>query len=152
MTLTTSARAAAASANGAAWLTAWATVGLLVAAVIAAIFAFLAYRKQSREVRLLQTQFDEDAQQRRRQQAAQIFVWVDASDLPRAPSACVMNTSKQPVYDLSLELPGGGRGRSPAHARYAVGDSRPRIQRYRRHVHGRVQIPRRGGRAVAHDG
>jgi len=88
----------------AAWVGAGATVGLLIAAVITAAFALNAYRKQSREVELLQKQFDRDSAERRRAQAAQVFVWV-SQDAP--DKAFVMNSSKQPIYELVVSLPAG---------------------------------------------
>jgi hypothetical protein len=90
----------------AAWVSAGATVGLLIAAVITAVFALNAYRKQSREVELLQKQFDRDSAERRRAQAAQVFVWV-SQDAP--DKAYVKNSSKQPVYDLVVSLPAGNK-------------------------------------------
>jgi hypothetical protein len=90
----------------AAWVSAGGTVGLLIAAVITAVFALNAYRKQSREVELLQKQFDRDSAERRRAQAAQVFVWVSQREPDKA---FVMNSSKQPVYELLVSLPAGDK-------------------------------------------
>jgi hypothetical protein len=70
------------------------------------VFALNAYRKQSREVELLQKQFDRDSAERRRAQAAQVFVWVSQR---KPDKAFVMNSSKQPVYDLVVSLPDGDK-------------------------------------------
>lgn len=90
----------------AAWVSAGATAGLLIAAVITAVFALNAYRKQSREVELLQKQFDRDSTERRRAQAAQVFVWVSQREPDKA---FVTNSSKQPVYELIVSLPDGDK-------------------------------------------
>src|ERR1022692_1872719 len=55
------------------WISAMATVGLFGGAVFTSIYAFRAFRKQSKEVALLQEQADLDILQRRRAQAALIF-------------------------------------------------------------------------------
>ena len=96
-------------------LTAVATAALAVFAIITAIFAFLAYRKQSREVAaieqqvkdqqeltqqqaglleiqgrqldLQQRQFDQQAGERRRAQASRVFMWTEFGVYSRATKA-----------------------------------------------------------------
>lgn len=81
-------------------ITAVATAVLAVFAVVTALFAFLAFRKQSAEVRLLQRQAGRDFAERRRAQAAQVFVSV-AGLPPNPPDEIrLSNSSGQPVYDL----------------------------------------------------
>jgi hypothetical protein len=103
----------------AAQLTAVATLGLAILALATAILAFLAWRKQSGEVRdqaeMLRLQAAEfgqlaadrerESQERRRSQAAQVYMWEEALppelDLdPYRVVARVRNTSPQPVYGL----------------------------------------------------
>ena len=81
-------------------LTAVATAVLAVFAVVTAVFAFLAFRQQSTELGLLQRQAGRDFAERRRAQAAQVFVSV--AGMPPAPpdEIRLSNTSRQPVYDL----------------------------------------------------
>jgi hypothetical protein len=87
-------------------ITAIATAALAFLAAITAVFAYLAFRKQSAEVRLLQQQAKRDAEQRRRDQAAHLFAWADQRPLNgpddiRA-AAYLRNTSRQPIYSISL--------------------------------------------------
>jgi hypothetical protein len=105
----------------AAQLTAAATLALAVLALATAILAFMAWRKQSREVsdqaemlrlqaeefRQLATDREREAQERRRAQAAQVYVWIKSlpPDLdldldPYRVVARVRNASPQPVYRL----------------------------------------------------
>jgi hypothetical protein len=87
-------------------ITAVATAALALLAAITAVFAFLAFRRQSAEVALLQQQAERDAQQRRRDQAARVFAWADQLPLHGPedirPAACLRNTSRQPIYSISL--------------------------------------------------
>lgn len=87
-------------------ITAAATAVLAIGAIVTAIFAFLAFRKQSQEVRLLQQQTARDMQRRRQDQAAHVFAFVDQRPLYGAddirPAACLRNTSRQPIYRISL--------------------------------------------------
>ncbi len=87
-------------------ITAVATAGLALFAAVTAVFAFLAFRKQSAEVRLLQQQAERDIEQRRRHQAAHVFAWVGRRPLHNPadirPAACLRNTSRQPIYSVSL--------------------------------------------------
>jgi hypothetical protein len=76
------------------------TFGLLVGAILAALFAFLAYGKQRQEVKLLQDQAGRDIEQRRRAQAAKVFITAGGVP-PRLPDQIrVVNSSEQPIYDL----------------------------------------------------
>lgn len=84
----------------AAWATAVATVVLAVFAIVAAWYARKAFRGQSSELVLLQKQAGRDWWERRKAQAAQVFVTVGG--LPPKPpdQICLTNSSGQPVYDL----------------------------------------------------
>jgi hypothetical protein len=95
------------------WITALATAGLLIGAIVTAFFAFLAFRKQSAEVTLLKDQAGRDIEQRRRSQAAKVFVWV-VEDLASGSGMFVRirNASEQPVYDLEFSADGMGPVRS----------------------------------------
>jgi hypothetical protein len=93
----------------ATWTSAAATVALTIGASVTAAYAIKAYRKQSEQTRLLQEQASRDIEQRRRAQASHVFACVEMhtfSDDPMAPkpSACIRNTSSQPVYDITLSL------------------------------------------------
>lgn len=88
------------------WLTAILTGVLAVGALVTAVFAFLAFRKQSQEVALLQEQDRRDIEQRRRAQAAQVFTWPGKAPLhgedDMRDAVFIRNTSAQPVYDISI--------------------------------------------------
>lgn len=114
------------------WLTAIFTGVLAAGAITTAVFAFLAFRKQSAEVRLLQEtalheqqDFRREAEERRRARAALVYVTegfeaevrTDADPpgfirLPRAAtvSASVHNTGLQPVYDVRVHWVDAGKG------------------------------------------
>lgn len=79
---------------------------LAVFAVVTAVFAFLAFRKQSAEVRLLQEQAGRDIEQRRKAQAAKVFVIVGGLTPDLSDEICLRNHSEQPVYDLVASSPG----------------------------------------------
>jgi hypothetical protein len=104
-----------------AWISAIATAGLLIGAAFTAAFAVRAFREQSREVGLLQeqvnaerTEREREAEDRRRAQAARVYVTelfshgrptIPDSTVPASsPSvtATVHNTSEQPIYDLRI--------------------------------------------------
>jgi hypothetical protein len=84
-------------------ITAVATAILAGGAIVTAIFAILAFRKQAVEVDLLQKQAERDLDQRRRAQAAQVFVWVAQGD--DGLEVRVMNSSQQPIYDVIVKHP-----------------------------------------------
>jgi hypothetical protein len=90
--------------------TAIATAILAAGAMVTSVFAYLAFRKQSAEVGLLQRQAARDSEQRRRDQAAHVFAWAEQRPYDDDPgdmraAACLRNTSRQPVYNIRL-----GRG------------------------------------------
>lgn len=66
-------------------LTAVATLALAIFALAAAVLASLAFRKQSQEVGLLIEQNQEDADERRRAQAARVFLGVPPEGDPVRP-------------------------------------------------------------------
>jgi hypothetical protein len=97
------------------------TWGLFGGAVVTSVFAILAFRKQSKEVGLLQdqveterTEREREADERRRAQAARVYVTelfsrgrpaIPDSTVPASsPSVTVTvhNTSGQPIYDLRI--------------------------------------------------
>ncbi len=106
-------------------LTAAATLALAVLAFLTAALAYLAWRKQSREVsdqaEMLRLQAEEirqaaaererEADERRRAQAELVYMWhapvhveVDGKATPAMTvEAYVRNTSPQPIYDLWFE-------------------------------------------------
>ena len=97
--------------------TAVATIVLAAFAILTAVFAILAFRKQSAEVGMLQEDRKREAEERRQAQAAQVFTWVGerpvhASDPPQA-AAFVRNTSRQPVYNISMGWGDTGQQRWP---------------------------------------
>jgi cbb3-type cytochrome oxidase subunit 3 len=106
-------------------LTAAATLALAVLAILTAALAYLAWRKQSKEVsdqaEMLRLQAEEirqaaaererEAHERRRAQAELVYMWhapvhveVDGKATPgMTVEAYVRNTSPQPIYDLWFE-------------------------------------------------
>lgn len=97
----------------AAQITATATAVLAALAIVTAGFAVLAFRKQSAEVATLQRQASRDIEDRHRAQAVQVYAWADQRPYDDDPSdlrttACLMNGSQQPIYDVRL-----GWGTSP---------------------------------------
>lgn len=101
-------------------LMAVANVTLTAFAIVTAVLAGLAFRKQSREVKdqadllkvqsdqleLQRRQFDQDQAERRRAQAAQVFIMierVESRDGVLTMTATASNTSPLPVYDLWVQ-------------------------------------------------
>jgi hypothetical protein len=87
-------------------LAAIATAVLAVFAIITAAFAYLTYRKQSQETGILIAENQQQALERRRDQASRIFIWAEAQPGQEPASqtvpgiiAHIKNTSQQPVYD-----------------------------------------------------
>jgi hypothetical protein len=111
---------------------AFATVALASFAVVTAIFAWLAFRKQSAEVTLLQDQAKRDIYERRRAQASHIFLTrkiesflaagPEGSDgaaiINKSVKVICKNTSDQPVFDVTFTWywtdfrPEGRKGKS----------------------------------------
>lgn len=100
------------AADGPNWadiVTAVATGVLALLALVTAWYARKAFRKQSEEVRLLGEQNTRDIEERRRAQAAQVFIMIEGSEMRPGVEkqldqvilkATVRNTSQLPVYDL----------------------------------------------------
>jgi len=103
------------------WATAIATITLAAGAIITAVLAFLAFRKQTAELVILQEQAKVDredrlreATERRRERAAMVYLTVafdkglrdnpEVIMVPRPPSVSVTvhNSGKQPVYDVRV--------------------------------------------------
>jgi hypothetical protein len=112
-------------------ITAIATVVLALGAIITAWFAIKAFGKQSKEVSLLQQQADRDIDQRRRAQAAQVFVECrpvateiagtmeeamvrTGNDVPEPHIVKAHNASDLPIYKLAvIWTRSGGLGEPP---------------------------------------
>jgi hypothetical protein len=108
------------------WVTAVGTVGLLAGAAFTAVFAVRAFREQSREVRLLEDQVNDQRalalkqvevlglqaeeiraslENRRRDQAARVFTWVEIASHTRGHFRVhVTNASDRPIYGLTFLL------------------------------------------------
>jgi len=106
----------------AAWVTAGATVGLFLFAIVTARYAAKAFRKQSEDVALTREdvalareQADRDIRERRRAQAAQVFIVISPPQSVNVPSdeggidrvirvtATGTNTSTRPIYDIEVQ-------------------------------------------------
>jgi hypothetical protein len=101
-------------------LTAVATAALAVLALAAAILASLAFWKQSQEVAILLKQSERDAADRRKAQAAQIFIATPPDpEQPAIPYA--HNASSLPVYEAKFWY----RGQYGASAASDLGTIKP---------------------------
>lgn len=87
--------------------TAIATGVLAAGAIITAIFAIMAFRTQSQEVGLLLKQAVREAEDRRRAQAAKVFVAVGGLTPDMADEVRMHNSSDQPIYDLAVSWADG---------------------------------------------
>lgn len=100
-------------------ITAITGVVLAAGAIVTGVFAYLAFRKQSQEVGILQQQLQNEISKRHRDQATRVFAWVDRVRLPKKPAAAtakialgaedplrhyaiVTNASDRPVYNLAV--------------------------------------------------
>jgi hypothetical protein len=81
-------------------LTAVATAALALFAFLTAVYAIRAFRKQSKEVGLLMGQAAREAEERRKAQAAQVFVTIGGLTPDMAELVRMVNSSDQPIYDL----------------------------------------------------
>jgi hypothetical protein len=89
----------------ATWIGALATFGLLVGAGFTVYYARKAFREQSDQITFLKEQAERDVQQRRRAQAAQVYIFIPSGQLTEATAeltARIHNASQQPVYDLRM--------------------------------------------------
>jgi hypothetical protein len=108
------------------WVTALGTIGLLAGAVFTAVFAVQAFREQSKEVRLLEDQVNDQRdlalkqvevlslqaeeiraslENRRRDQAARVFTWAEVTSHARGRFRVhVTNSSDRPIYGLTFLL------------------------------------------------
>jgi len=89
-------------------ITAIATAVLAAFAIITAVVAYMAFRKQTQEVGILQQQMKEqqevlarEARERHRAQASRVFISLAAPE-QRPARFNVANTSEQPVYDAEI--------------------------------------------------
>ena len=87
-------------------ITAVATAVLAAFAFVTALFAFLAFRKQSAEVKLLQEQAGRDVEQRRRAQAVKVYIVTGGRSPTSDDTVRMSNTSEQPIYDLAAGADG----------------------------------------------
>ena len=108
-------------------LTAVATAALAVLALAAAILASLAFSKQSQEVAILLKQSERDAADRRKAQAAQIFI-ATPPDSERPDTPYAHNASNLPIYEAKFWYSGqyslSGYG-NPASAASDLGTIKP---------------------------
>lgn len=89
-------------------LAAVATAVLAVGAIVTGVLAYLAFRKQSQEVGILQRQVQEESHRRRSQQASRVIF----SDMPTVTDSDkgrtfrfqteITNHSDLPIYDVTL--------------------------------------------------
>jgi hypothetical protein len=96
-------------------LTAVATGVLALFAIVTAVFAFLAFGKQSQEVGLLAEQAAREAEDRRKAQAAKVFVAVGGLTPDMADEVRMHNSSDQPIYDLVASWADGAELQRVAH-------------------------------------
>jgi hypothetical protein len=83
------------------WISAIATVGLLVGAIITAIYAAKAFGAQATELAVLKDQRDRDSKERRRAQAAKVFIGVPHNP-PRMIQPYAQNASDYPIFDAQF--------------------------------------------------
>jgi hypothetical protein len=91
-------------------ITAVATMVLAVGALVSAVFAFLAFRKQSIEVKTLLEDHRSEAAERHREQAVRILLWEEHASRRHKPEgepihvvlAHILNSSNHPIYDTML--------------------------------------------------
>lgn len=86
------------------WITAIATVGLLAGAIFTVIYAVRAFRAQTAELGVLKAQRDRDNDERRRAQAARVFIGI-AHDPGRLVAPYAENASDFPVFDAQFWHP-----------------------------------------------
>lgn len=96
-----------------AQITAVANVVLAAFAIITAVFAVLAFRKQSQEVGLLIEQSKRDESERRRSQAARVYVMAEPNP-PRLIRPYAHNASDFPIYDAEIWQAQAGGISAPA--------------------------------------
>jgi hypothetical protein len=93
-------------------LTAVGTVVLAVLALAAAVVAWLALRKQSRELAIVVKENNRQAIERRRAQAAKVFIGV-YPDPPRLVAPQAENASDFPIFDAQFWYSGPGNSLRP---------------------------------------
>src|SRR6266567_3502640 len=89
-------------------ITAIATAVLAAFAIVTAVVAYMAFRRQTEEVAILQQQMKEqqevfarEARERHRAQASRVFISLESPE-ERSARFNVANTSEQPVYDAEI--------------------------------------------------
>jgi hypothetical protein len=90
-------------------ITAIATAVLAAFAIITAALAYMAFRRQTQEVTILQQQMKEqqdvlarEARERHRAQAARVFISLSYNDAEQYTFFMVANTSEQPIYETEI--------------------------------------------------
>jgi hypothetical protein len=108
------------------WVNAAASIGLLAGAFFTALYAVQAFREQSKEVGLLESQLEDQRtlglkqlevltlqaeeirmslENRRRDQAIRVFTWVEVVSATRGRfQVHVTNESDRPIYDMAFGL------------------------------------------------
>jgi hypothetical protein len=89
------------SSDLSAEITAVATAALAVFAIVTAILAFLAFRKQALEVGLLLEENERDVTERRKAQAALVYL-VTSGDIMRPFRLDAVNASDLLAYDVQV--------------------------------------------------
>ena len=83
------------------WISAVATIGLLVGAIITARYAIKAFREQAREVAILVAENNRQAAERRRAQAASVYIGLPVRGI-RVVQPSAQNASGLPVFDAQF--------------------------------------------------
>ena len=89
------------------WITAIATVGLLAGAIITAVYAVRTFGEQARQVALLVEENNRQANERRRAQAAAVYIGVQRAG-NRLVQPAAYNASTLPVFDAEFWYSGPG--------------------------------------------
>jgi hypothetical protein len=103
-------------------ITAVGTIVLAVGAIVTALFAFLAFRKQSVEVKTLLEERKAEAAERHREQAVRILLWEEHDSRSHKPGgepihvifAHIRNASNHPIYDVTCYWFHDGKNAGPA--------------------------------------
>jgi len=77
-----------------------ATSILTVGSLVTALFAFLAYRKQSQEVRAIQKQVEDQEDAQLRSQAVEVTAWLERPEHNGPWKAHIHNASDQCIFDV----------------------------------------------------
>jgi hypothetical protein len=97
-------------------VTAVTNVVLALFAIVTGVFAWLAWRGQKRQLGDLYGEREREGEERRRAQAVQVYVWQTPPTTPlqrgggpeTSRTASLVNSSRQPVYDVTIRWMTGG--------------------------------------------